>query len=78
MRAIVFDRYGDPDVMRLRKVSVPEPQEGEVLIRPRCTSSTLPASTAWRWRRESRAQSITRPPKKECLSGTSLRPSVEA
>src|ERR1700722_19957044 len=33
MRAIVFDNYGDPDVMRLRDVPVPEPQEGEVLIR---------------------------------------------
>jgi NADPH:quinone reductase len=33
MRAIVFDSYGDPDVMRLRDVPVPEPQEGEVLIR---------------------------------------------
>jgi NADPH:quinone reductase len=30
---MVFDRYGEPDVMRLRDVPVPEPQEGEVLIR---------------------------------------------
>ena len=33
MRAMVFDRYGDPDVMNLRDMPVPEPQEGEVLIR---------------------------------------------
>jgi NADPH2:quinone reductase len=33
MRAMVFDRYGEPDVMRLRDLPVPEPQEGEVLIR---------------------------------------------
>ena len=33
MRAMVFDRYGEPDVMHLRDVPVPEPQEGEVLIR---------------------------------------------
>jgi len=33
MRAMVFDRYGDPDVMSLRDVPVPEPQDGEVLIR---------------------------------------------
>jgi NADPH:quinone reductase-like Zn-dependent oxidoreductase len=33
MRAMVFDRYGDPDVMRLRDLPVPEPQDGEVLIR---------------------------------------------
>jgi phosphocarrier protein HPr len=33
MRAIVFDRYGEPDVMSSRKVPVPEPQAGAVLIR---------------------------------------------
>ena len=33
MRAIVFDRYGEPDVMRLRHVPVPEPRDHEVLIR---------------------------------------------
>jgi NADPH:quinone reductase-like Zn-dependent oxidoreductase len=33
MRAMVFDRYGEPDVMHLRDVPVPEPREGEVLIR---------------------------------------------
>ena len=35
MRAMVFDRYGEPDVMNLRDVPVPEPQDGEVLIRVR-------------------------------------------
>ena len=35
MRAMVFDRYGEPDVMRVRDVPVPEPQDGEVLIRVR-------------------------------------------
>ena len=33
MRAMVFDRYGEPDVMSLRKMPVPEPEDGEVLIR---------------------------------------------
>ena len=33
MRAMVFDRYGEPDVMSLRDVTIPEPQDGEVLIR---------------------------------------------
>ena len=33
MRAMVFDRYGEPDVLRLRDVPVPRPQDGEVLIR---------------------------------------------
>ena len=33
MRAMAFDRYGDPNVMSLREVPVPGPQLGEVLIR---------------------------------------------
>jgi NADPH:quinone reductase-like Zn-dependent oxidoreductase len=35
MRAIGFDSYGDPDVMRLRDLPVPEPQEGEVVPKRR-------------------------------------------
>jgi NADPH2:quinone reductase len=30
---MVFDRYGEPDVMSLSEEPVPEPQDGEVLIR---------------------------------------------
>jgi NADPH:quinone reductase-like Zn-dependent oxidoreductase len=33
MRPMVFDRYGEPDVMHLKDMPVPEPQDGEVLIR---------------------------------------------
>jgi NADPH2:quinone reductase len=33
MRAMVFDRYGEPDVMHLKDMPVPEPQDDEVLIR---------------------------------------------
>jgi NADPH2:quinone reductase len=33
MRAMVFDRYGEPDVMSMRDAPVPEPLDGEVLIR---------------------------------------------
>jgi NADPH:quinone reductase len=33
MRAMVLDRYGEPDVMQLRDVPVPQTQDGEVLIR---------------------------------------------
>ena|ERR1700732_2025555 len=33
MRAMVFDRYGEPDVMSLSEEPVPEPKDGEVLIR---------------------------------------------
>ena len=33
MRAMVFDRYGDPEVMHLSDVPIPGPEDGEVLIR---------------------------------------------
>ena len=33
MRAMIFDRYGEPDVMRLTQAPVPEPQDCEILIR---------------------------------------------
>jgi hypothetical protein len=33
MRAMVFDRHGELDVLHLKDVPVPEPQDGEVLIR---------------------------------------------
>src|SRR5262249_38874297 len=33
VRAMVFDHFGEPEVMRSRDVPVPEPHEGEVLIR---------------------------------------------
>jgi NADPH:quinone reductase-like Zn-dependent oxidoreductase len=33
MRAMVFDHYGEPDVMSLSEEPVPEPRDGEVLIR---------------------------------------------
>ena len=33
MRAMVFDRYGEPDVVHLKDVPIPEPEHGEVLIR---------------------------------------------
>jgi NADPH:quinone reductase-like Zn-dependent oxidoreductase len=32
MRAVVFDRYGPPDVLRIADLPDPEPQPGEVLI----------------------------------------------
>jgi len=33
MRAMVFEHYGEPDVMGLRDAPVPEPQDGEILMR---------------------------------------------
>jgi len=49
MRAIVFDRYGEPDVMSSREVPVPEAQAGEVLIRSAMRVSIhLTRKRAWR------------------------------
>jgi NADPH:quinone reductase-like Zn-dependent oxidoreductase len=33
MQALVHDRYGPPDVLELREIDIPRPEEGEVLIR---------------------------------------------
>ena len=40
MRAIVFDRYGPPEVWRIADVPKPEPQAGEVLVRIHSTTIT--------------------------------------
>lgn len=44
MKAIVFRRYGSPDVLRLEEVPKPEPREDEVLVRVRAT-----AVNDWDW-----------------------------
>ena len=38
MRAVVYDRYGPPEVLRLVEVDVPWPREDEVLVRVRATT----------------------------------------
>src|SRR5215831_12065869 len=38
MRAVVHDRYGPPDVLRLANVEQPVPGPGEVLVRVRATT----------------------------------------
>jgi len=38
MKAIVIDRYGTPDVLRLEEVATPVPGDGEVLVRVRASS----------------------------------------
>jgi len=40
MRAVVYDRYGPPDVLRLEDVERPVPKEDEVLIRIHATTVT--------------------------------------
>lgn len=38
MKAVVYERYGSPDVLELREVETPAPGDGEVLIRVRACS----------------------------------------
>ena len=38
MQAIVHDRYGSPDVLQLRDVETPRPDEGQVLVRVRAAA----------------------------------------
>src|SRR5205809_2946291 len=40
MRAVVFDRYGAPDVLRLEDVVQPVPKEDEVLVKMHATTVT--------------------------------------
>jgi NADPH:quinone reductase-like Zn-dependent oxidoreductase len=40
MRAVVYDRYGPPDVLRLEEVAMPVPAEEEVLVKVHATTVT--------------------------------------
>src|SRR5438445_420120 len=40
MRAVVYDRYGPPDVLRLEEVERPVPMEDEVLVKVRAVAVT--------------------------------------
>jgi NADPH:quinone reductase-like Zn-dependent oxidoreductase len=41
MRAVVYDRYGPPDVLRIEDLAIPSPAAGQVLVRIAATSVNL-------------------------------------
>lgn len=41
MRAVVYDRYGPPDVLRIERLPVPSPAAGQVLVKVAATSVNL-------------------------------------
>src|SRR6266571_5891184 len=85
MRAVVYDRYGPPDVLRLEEVERPVPKEDEVLVRVRAVAVTrADCATREANRRSglavtllSRLISGLRRPKQRIL-GSELAGSVEA
>ena len=41
MKAVVYERYGSPDVLRVADVPVPDPGDGQVLLKVAATSINL-------------------------------------
>ena len=85
MRAVVFDRYGPPDVLRLEDVERPVPKDDEVLVKVHATTvNRLDCATREANRRSGLALSFMsrlvfglRRPKRRVL-GTEFAGEVEA
>ncbi len=62
MRAVCYDRYGPPEVLRLAEIPVPEPGPDQVLVRVRATSLNLSDwETLTGWPAYSRIEGPRRP-----------------
>lgn len=59
MRAVVCDRYGPPDVLRLDEVGRPEPKDGEVLVRRSPSSPSGTRSSVLTRGRSARTRSLS-------------------
>jgi NADPH:quinone reductase-like Zn-dependent oxidoreductase len=73
MRAIVYERYGPPEVLQLQEVAKPVPRDNEVLIRIYATTVSIEDSSI---RRSSGINSSGKPGKS--ILGTILAGEVEA
>ena len=78
MRAVVYDRYGSPDVLRIEEVERPVPKDDEVLIRIRATTVNR-TDCGWRQGKPFFSRYFTglRRPRKRIL-GSELAGEVEA